>query len=100
MHLTPREIEKLMLHSAGELAKQRKAKGIKLNYVESEAFIASEIMEFAREGKTVREVMDIGKTLLKKDDVMEGVAEMISEVQIEATFDDGTKLVTVHNPIS
>ena len=89
-----------MLHSAGELAKQRKAKGIKLNYVESEAFIASEIMEFAREGKTVREVMDIGKTLLKKDDVMEGVAEMISEVQIEATFDDGTKLVTVHNPIS
>lgn len=100
MHLTPREIEKLMLHSAGELAKQRKAKGIKLNYVESEAFIASEIMEFAREGKTVREVMDIGKTLLKKDDVMEGVAEMIPEVQIEATFDDGTKLVTVHNPIS
>lgn len=89
-----------MLHSAGELAKQRKAKGIKLNYVESEAFIASEIMEFAREGKTVREVMDIGKTLLKKDDVMEGVAEMIPEVQIEATFDDGTKLVTVHNPIS
>lgn len=99
MRLTPREIEKLMLHSAGELAKQRMARGIKLNYVEAEAYITSELMELAREGKTVRELMTLGTTLLTKDDVMEGIAEMIPEVQIEATFEDGTKLVTVHNPI-
>lgn len=99
MRLTPREMEKLMLHTAGELAKQRKEKGLKLNYVEAEAYITSELMEMAREGKSVRELMNLGTTLLTKDDVMEGIAEMIPEVQIEATFEDGTKLVTVHNPI-
>jgi urease gamma subunit len=99
MRLTPREIEKLMLHTAGELAKQRKNKGIKLNYVEAEAYITSELMELAREGKTVKELMELGTTLLTREDVMEGIAEMIPEVQIEATFDDGTKLVTVHKPI-
>ena len=88
-----------MLHTAGELAKQRKAKGLKLNYVEAEAYITSELMEMAREGKSVRELMELGTTLLTKNDVMEGIAEMIPEVQIEATFEDGTKLVTVHNPI-
>ena len=99
MRLTPREMEKLMLHTAGELAKQRKADGLKLNYVEAEAFITSELMELARRGKTVRELMELGTTLLKKDECMKGVPEMIPEVQIEATFDDGTKLVTVHEPI-
>lgn len=99
MRLTPREIEKLMLHTAGDLAKQRKAKGLKLNYVEAEAYISSELLELAREGKTVKELMELGTTLLTKDDVMEGIPQMIHEVQIEATFDDGTKLVTVHNPI-
>lgn len=99
MRLTPREIEKLMLHTAGELAKQRKEKGLKLNYIEAVAYISSELLELAREGKTVRELMELGKTLLKKEDVMEGIGEMVDEVQIEATFEDGTKLVTVHNPI-
>lgn len=99
MHLTPREIEKLMLHSAGELAKSRKSRGLKLNYVESIALISSELMEFARDGKTVRELQELGTTLLTRGDVMEGIAEMIPTVQIEATFDDGTKLVTVHQPI-
>ena len=99
MRLTPREIEKLMLHSAGELAKQRRGKGIKLNYVETVAYISSEIMELAREGKTVKEVTEAGRNMLSKEDVMEGISEMVPEVQIEATFDDGTKLVTVHNPI-
>ncbi len=99
MRLTPREIEKLMLHSAGELAKQRKGKGIKLNYVEAVAYISSEIMELAREGKTVKEVIEAGRKMLTKADVMDGICEMVKEVQIEATFDDGTKLVTVHEPI-
>lgn len=99
MKLTPREIEKLMLHTAGELAKSRLARGIKLNYVETVALISSELMELAREGKTVKELMSLGQTFLTTDDVMEGIAEMVTEVQIEATFDDGTKLVTVHNPI-
>jgi urease gamma subunit len=99
MHLTPREIEKLMLHTAGELAKSRKNKGLKLNYVESIAYLSSELMELAREGRTVRELQDLGTTLLTQADVMEGMAEMIPSVQIEATFDDGTKLVTVHHPI-
>lgn len=99
MHLTPREMEKLMLHTAGNLAKSRLNKGLKLNYVEAIAFIAAEIMELAREGKTVRELMDIGTTLLHTSDVMDGIADMIHEVQVEATFDDGTKLVTVHQPI-
>jgi urease gamma subunit len=99
MHLTPREIEKLMLHTAGELAKARKARGLKLNYVESIAYISAELMELARDGKSVRELQELGTTLLKKEEVMEGTAAMIPTVQIEATFDDGTKLVTVHHPI-
>jgi len=99
MHLTPREIEKLLLHSAGELAKSRKGRGLKLNYVESIALISSELMEYARDGKSVRELQELGTRLLSSADVMEGVAEMIPTVQIEATFDDGTKLVTVHQPI-
>jgi urease subunit gamma len=93
-------MEKLMVHQAGELAKARNGRGLKLNSVEAEAFIVSELMELARDGRTVREVMDLGTKLLTKDDVMEGVAEMIPEVQVEATFDDGTKLVTVHSPIN
>jgi urease gamma subunit len=99
MHLTPREMEKLMVHQAGELAKARKNRGLKLNYVEAEAYIVSELMELARDGRTVRELMDLGTKMLTKDDVMEGISEMIPEVQVEATFDDGTKLVTVHMPI-
>ncbi len=99
MRLNPKEQEKLMLHMAGELAKQRKDRGLKLNYVEAIAFISSELLERARDGKTVAELMTLGTKLLSKDDVMEGVAGMVHEVQIEATFPDGTKLVTVHNPI-
>lgn len=99
MHLTPREIEKLMLHTAGELAQKRKARGLKLNYPETIALISSELLESARDGKTVAELMQYGATLLRREDVMEGVPEMIHDVQIEATFPDGTKLVTVHNPV-
>jgi len=99
MRLTPKEIEKLMLHCAGELAKDRKNRGIKLNFVESTALISSELLELAREGKSVPDLMNLGAKILTKDDVMEGVAEVLHEVQIEATFPDGTKLVTVHNPI-
>jgi urease subunit gamma len=100
MRLTPKEIEKLMLHSAGELAKQRRARGLKLNYVEAVALISSELLEYARDGKLVTELMELGTKILTEDDVMDGVAEMVHEVQIEATFKDGTKLVTVHNPIA
>lgn len=99
MHLTPREQEKLMLHYAGNLAKERKQKGLKLNYPEAVAYISSEILEQARAGMNVAELMSYGRRLLAAEDVMEGVAEMIPEIQIEATFLDGTKLVTVHNPI-
>ena len=99
MHLTPRETEKLMLHFAGELAQKRKARGLKLNYPEAIALISAELMEAARDGKTVAQLMQYGATLLTREDVMEGIPEMIHEVQIEATFPDGTKLVTVHNPI-
>lgn len=99
MRLNPKEQEKLMLHMAGELAKQRKARGVKLNYVESVALISSELLELARDGKDVVELMQLGKKILSKEDVMEGVADMVHEVQVEATFPDGTKLVTVHNPI-
>lgn len=99
MELTPREKDKLMLFTAGLLAERRKAKGLKLNYPESMAYISAAILEGAREGKTVAELMHYGTTLLGSEDVMEGVAEMIDEVQVEATFPDGTKLVTVHNPI-
>ncbi len=99
MHITPRESEKLMLHVAGELAAKRKARGVKLNYVESIAYISAELLEAARDGKSVAELMSFGTRLLTCEDVMEGVSEMVHEVQIEATFPDGTKLVTVHQPI-
>ena len=99
MHLLPREQEKLILFLAGNLAKERKAKGLKLNYPEAIALISAELLEKAREGMKVSELMSYGRTILKSEDVMDGVAEMIEEIQIEATFPDGTKLVTVHNPI-
>ncbi|MFK7844679.1 MAG: urease subunit gamma [Rhodothermales bacterium] len=99
MELTPREKDKLLLFTAALVAERRKAKGIKLNYPEAVALISAEIVEGAREGKTVAELMDYGRTLLRRDDVMEGIPEMIHDVQVEATFPDGTKLVTVHEPI-
>ncbi len=99
MELTPREKDKLLLFTAGLLAERRKAKGLKLNYPEAMAYISAAILEGAREGRSVAELMEYGRTLLGSEDVMEGVAEMIEEVQIEATFPDGTKLVTVHDPI-
>lgn len=99
MHLTPREQEKLLVFLAAELARKRRARGLKLNYPEAVAIISSEVLEGARDGKSVAELMTFGATLLKRDDVMEGVPEMIHDVQIEATFPDGTKLVTVHDPI-
>ncbi|WP_018675155.1 urease subunit gamma [Riemerella columbina] len=99
MHLTPRETEKLMLHFAGELAQKRKDRGVKLNYPESIALISSYLLEGARDGKSVAQLMQDGAKVLTREDVMPGVPEMIHEVQIEATFPDGTKLVTVHNPI-
>ncbi|MCG8550806.1 MAG: urease subunit gamma [Desulfobacterales bacterium] len=99
MDLTPREKDKLLIFTAALLAERRKAKGLRLNYPEAVAFISAAIMEGAREGKTVAELMDYGRTLLSKEEVMAGVAEMIHDVQVEATFPDGTKLVTVHNPI-
>ena len=99
MELTPREKDKLLIFTAALLAERRRAKGLKLNYPEAVALISAEIMEGAREGKTVADLMDHGRTLLGRDDVMDGVAEMIHDVQVEATFPDGTKLVTVHDPI-
>jgi len=99
MHLTPREREKLLIVTAADLARRRQARGLKLNYPEAVAIITYEIMEGARDGRTVSELMSLGTTLLKIADVMEGVPEMIPEVQVEATFPDGTKLVTVHHPI-
>ena len=99
MHLSPRETEKLLLFLAGELAEKRRARGLKLNYPESIALISSRLQEAARDGKTVAELMQYGTTILTREDVMEGIPEMIHEVQIEATFPDGTKLVTVHDPI-
>ena len=99
MELSPREKDKLLLFTAALLAERRKQRGLKLNYPEAVAFISAAIMEGARDGRTVAELMHYGATLLKYDDVMEGVAELIPEVQVEATFPDGTKLVTVHNPI-
>lgn len=100
MHLTPREQEKLLIFTASEVARKRRARGLKLNYPEAVAIISAEIMEAARDGKTVAEIMSFGKTILKREDVMEGVPEMLHEVQMEATFPDGTKLVTVHDPVS
>ncbi|MCG8519924.1 MAG: urease subunit gamma [Pseudomonadales bacterium] len=99
MELTPRDKDKLLLFTAALLAERRKAKGLKLNYPEAIALISAEIMEGAREGRSVAELMSSGTDILTRDDVMDGVADMIHEVQVEATFPDGTKLVTVHNPI-
>lgn len=99
MHLTPREREKLLVVVAADLARRRQARGVKLNYPEAVAIITYEIIEGARDGKSVAELMSFGTTILKISDVMEGIPEMIHEVQVEATFPDGTKLVTVHNPI-
>ncbi|MBO1520563.1 urease subunit gamma [Oceanisphaera pacifica] len=99
MELTPRDKDKLLLFTAGLLAERRKAKGLKLNYPESIALISCFIMEGAREGRTVADMMSAGREVLTRDDVMEGVPEMIQDVQVEATFPDGTKLVTVHHPI-
>jgi urease subunit gamma len=99
MHLTPREREKLLIVVAADLARRRQARGVKLNYPEAVAIITYEIVEGARDGRSVAELMSFGTTILKISDVMEGVPEMIHEVQVEATFPDGTKLVTVHNPI-
>ncbi|TAF10176.1 MAG: urease subunit gamma [Nostocales cyanobacterium] len=99
MHLTPQEKDKLLIFTAALVAERRKERGLKLNYPEAIAYISSAILEGARDGKTVAELMSHGTTLLTRDDVMEGVPEMIYEVQLEATFPDGTKLVTVHNPI-
>lgn len=99
MRLNPKEQEKLMLHMAGNLAKERKERGVKLNYVEAVAYISSELLELARDGKEVVELMQLGTKMLTKADVMDGVADMVHEVQVETTFPDGTKLVTVHNPI-
>ncbi|MDR3200737.1 MAG: urease subunit gamma [Spirochaetales bacterium] len=99
MQLTSKDTEKLLLHLAGDLAAKRKARGLKLNYPEAVAYISAQLLEFARDGKDVAQLMSLGATLLGRDEVMEGVAEMLHEVQIEATFPDGTKLVTVHNPI-
>ncbi len=100
MHLTPKEIEKLMLFTAGEVARKRKKRGLKLNYPEAIALISSDLMEAVRDGKSVAELMQFGTTILTRHDVMEGVPEMIHDIQIEATFPDGTKLITVHNPIT
>ena len=99
MNLTPREQEKLLIYVAAQLAKDRKARGLKLNYPEAIALITAEVLEGIREGKSVAELMSYGTTILTEEDVMEGVPNMIDEVQVEGTFPDGTKLVTVHNPI-
>lgn len=99
MHLTPREQEKLLIVVAADLARRRHARGLKLNYVEAISILTAEILEAARDGKSVAEIMSFGAGILNRGQVMEGVAEMIHEVQVEATFPDGTKLVTVHDPI-
>ena len=99
MHLSPREQEKLLVVVAGDLARRRRARGLKLNYPETIALITSEIFEGARDGKSVSELMSYGTTLVTRDEVMEGVAEMIHDIQVEATFPDGTKLVTVHHQV-
>jgi urease subunit gamma len=100
MELTPREKDKLLIFTAGLLAERRKARGLKLNYPEAVAYISAAILEGARDGKSVSDLMAYGTTLLTRDDVMEGVSEMIPDIQVEATFPDGTKLVTVHEPIA
>src|ERR1700680_2963780 len=99
MRLTPREIEKLLVPTAADVARKRRARGLKLNHPESVALISAEVLEGIRDGKSVSEVMEYGAMILRREDVMEGVPEMISDVQVEGTFPDGTKLVTVHYPI-
>ena len=99
MHLTPREQEKLLIFTAAELARQRRARGLKLNYPEAVALITSEVLEGIRDGRSVSELMEAGMHILTREDVMEGVPEMLEEVQVEGTFPDGTKLVTIHHPI-
>jgi urease subunit gamma len=99
MELTPRERDKLLIFTAGLVAERRRARGLRLNYPEAVAYISAAVMEGARDGRTVAELMQFGATLLRRDEVMEGVPEMIPDIQVEATFPDGTKLVTVHNPI-
>jgi urease gamma subunit len=99
MHLTPREQEKLLIFTAAEVARRRRARGLKLNYPEALALITAEILEGIRDGRSVSELMSFGMTILTREDVMEGVPEMLEEVQVEGTFPDGTKLVTIHHPI-
>ena len=99
MHLTPREQDKLLIFTAAEVARRRRARGLKLNYPEALALITAEVLEGVRDGRSVSELMAFGITLLKRDDVMDGVPEMLDEVQVEGTFPDGTKLVTIHYPI-
>ena len=99
MHLTPREVDKLILHQAGFLAQKRLARGLRLNYVEAVALIATQLLEFIRDGRPVAELMDLGRRFLGTADVLDGIADMVDEVQVEGTFPDGTKLVTVHHPI-
>ena len=99
MHLTPREQDKLLIFTAAEVARRRRARGVKLNYPEALAFITAEVLEGIRDGRSVSELMAFGLTILKRDDVMDGVPAMLDEVQVEGTFPDGTKLVTIHYPI-
>src|SRR5262245_61195585 len=99
MHLTPRELDKLLVFSAGELARRRRARGLRLNHPEAVALITAEILELIRDGRSVAEIMSIGPTIPPMDAVMEGVGDMIGEIQVEGTFPDGTKLVTIHQPI-
>jgi urease gamma subunit len=99
MHLTPREIEKLLIFTAADVARRRQQRGLKLNYPEAIAVITAEILEGVRDGRSVADLMQYGATILSRDDVMDGVPEMIREIQVEGTFPDGTKLVTVHDPI-
>jgi urease gamma subunit len=99
MHLTPREIEKLLIFTAADVARRRQRRGLKLNYPEATALITAEILEGVRDGRSVAELMQHGATILTRDDVMDGVPEMIREIQVEGTFPDGTKLITVHDPI-
>lgn len=99
MHLTPREQEKLMIVVAADLARRRQSRGLKLNYVEAVAILTADVMDLARDGKSVAEIMSLGGNILTRNQVMEGVPEMVHEVQVEATFPDGTKLVTIHDPI-
>jgi len=99
MHLTPREVEKLLIYNAGELARKRRARGLKLNHPEAVALITADLLELIRDGKSVAEIMSIGPTILPREAGMEGVDDMIGEIQVEGTFPDGTKLVTIHQPI-